>query len=515
MRQCEEQFANMPSTGDALVVADGPLNTSGPAVRAVENTRSARAAEPPESGPRPHLLVRELARALRQRDNRPSRTKEESVRIVVLGGGFGGVSTARHLERLLRGRRNVEITLVSRENFFVLTPLLFEACSGRLELRHCAQPIRAALRRSRFVEATVEHVDERRRIVRAVSAGRTSYDLPYDHLVVALGASTNEQLIPGSSTAFTFKTMADALVLRNHVIEQFERADAAVESATRQGCLTIVVIGGGLVGVELLGELTAFTEDVLRFYPRLRRDEIHFKLFEAGARILPEIDAGLAAVATRVLERRGADVRVSTPVRSLESGRVHLADETIEAGTIVLAAGIIPSAVASAVPVAHDRRGRIDVDETMRSRSHPDVWALGDCAAIPGPDGRPYPALAQHAVREAKQLARNIHAVIEGRAPAPFVFEPLGTMASLGHTRAVARVFGMRLTGFPAWWIRRTYYLFQMPRWDRRLRIVLDWTVALFFRPDITKVELRVEREQRRQAREVVGASAGGRDMHG
>jgi NADH dehydrogenase len=146
--------------------------------------------------------------------------------------------------------------------------------------------------------------------------------------------------------------------------------------------------------------------------------------------------------------------------------------------------------------VEHDRRGRIAVEATMRSVSHANVWALGDCAVIPGPGGRPYPALAQHAIREAKQLARNIKATIEGRPASPFVFHSLGTLASLGHTRAVARVLGIRLTGFPAWWIRRTYYLFQMPRWERRLRIVLDWTVALFFRPDTTKVDLRVEREQ-------------------
>jgi NADH dehydrogenase len=433
------------------------------------------------------------------------------MRIVVLGGGFGGVATARHLERLLRAHTDLEITLVSRENFFVLTPLLFEACSGRLELRHCAQPIRAALRRARFVEATVEGVDVQRQIVRAVTAGGATSELPYDHLVVALGAATNEQLIPGSSNAFTFKTMADALVLRNHLIEQFERADASADSTKRQTCLTVVIIGGGLVGVELLGELTAFADDVLRFYPRLRREEIRFRLFEAGPRILPEIDEKLAAVAGRVLQTRGADLRVATPVRSIERGRVSLANETIDAGTIVLAAGIVPSAIASAIPVVHDQRGRIAVDETMRSRSHPQVWALGDCAAIPGPDGRPYPALAQHTVREARQLARNIHAVIAGRSPAPFVFQPLGTMASLGHTRAVARVFGAPLTGFLAWWIRRTYYLFQMPRWDRRLRIVLDWTIALFFRPDITKIELRVEREQVRQAREMAGAAASGR----
>jgi NADH dehydrogenase len=436
------------------------------------------------------------------------------VRILVLGGGFGGVAAARHLERLLRRHADVEITLVSRDNFFVLTPLLFEACSGRLELRHCAQPIRAALRRTRFLEATVEGADVERRLVRAVAADGGTYDLPYDHLVVALGASTNEQFIPGSSNAFTFKTMADALVLRNHLIEQFERADAAPGSTKRHGCLTVVVIGGGLVGVELLGELTAFADDVLRFYPRIRRDELRFRLCEAGPRILPEIDARLAAVAGRVLHQRGGDIRVSTPVQAIESGRVRLADETIDAGTIVLAAGILPSTIASAMPVAHDQRGRIDVDETMRSRSHPQVWALGDCAAIPGADGRPYPALAQHTVREARQLARNIQAVIEGRTPAPFLFRSLGTMASLGHSRAVARVFGVRLTGFPAWWIRRTYYLFQMPRWDRRLRIVLDWTVALFFRPDITKVELQVEREQVQHAREMAADAVSGRGMH-
>jgi NADH dehydrogenase len=429
------------------------------------------------------------------------------VRIVVLGGGFGGVTTARHLERLLRGHADVEITLVSRENFFVLTPLLFEACSGRLELRHCAQPIRAALRRARFVEATVESVDVERQIVRAVAADAgNSYDLPYDHLVVALGASTNEQMIAGSSNAFTFKTMADALVLRNHLIEQFERADATPESTTRRGCLTVIVIGGGLVGIELLGELTAFADDMLRFYPRIRRNEIRFLLFEAGARVLPEIDEKLAVVASRVLQRRGADIRVSTPVRLIEVGRVSVANAIIDAGTIVLAAGIVPSAVAAAIPVMHDQRGRIAVDGTMRSGSHPQVWALGDCAAIPGPDGRPYPALAQHTVREARHLARNIKAVIDGAAPTPFVFRPLGTMASLGHTRAVARVFGVCLTGFLAWWVRRTYYLFQMPRWDRRLRIVLDWTVALFFRPDITKVELHVEREQAGRARDLAAA---------
>jgi NADH dehydrogenase len=422
------------------------------------------------------------------------------MRIVVLGGGFGGVTTVRHLERVFRRRKDVEITLVSRENFFVLTPLLFEACSGRLELRHCAQPIRAALHRARFIEATVESVDVERQLVQAMAPEGDMYELPYDHLVVALGASTNERLIPGSSNALTFKTMADALVLRNHVIACFERADAAAQAAKRRECLTVVVIGGGLVGVELMGELTAFADDVLRFYPRIRRNEIQFRIFQASPRILPEVDAKLAAMAAHVLQQRGVYIQVSTPVHSIEAARVRVENDIIDAGTIVLAAGIVPSVVASAIAVARDKHGRIDVDATMRSRSHPQVWALGDCAAIPGPDGRPYPALAQHTVREGRHLARNIKAAIDGSVPSPFMFRTLGTMASLGHTRAVARVFGVRLSGFIAWWLRRTYYLFQMPRWDRRIRIALDWTVALFFRPDITRIELSQEREQVKEA---------------
>ena len=213
-------------------------------------------------------------------------------RIVVLGGGFGGLTAVRELERLSAGRSNVEITLVSRDNFFVMSPLLFEACSGVLELRHCAQPIRPALRRARFVEGTVVAIDVARRAVSVEAAGTGPLELAYDQLVVALGATTNQELIPGSHTAYTFKTMADALVLRNHLIERLERADAAQNDEHRRSCLTVVVVGGGLVGVELLGELTAFADDVVRYYPRVRRDEIRFHLVEAGPRILPEIARG-------------------------------------------------------------------------------------------------------------------------------------------------------------------------------------------------------------------------------
>lgn len=422
-----------------------------------------------------------------------------NTRIVVLGGGVGGLAATRHLERLFGRRADVAITLVSRDNFFLLSPLLFEACSGVLELRHCAQPIRPCLRQARFIEATVAGVDVERRTVRAVSAEGATHELPYDHLAVALGATTNTNVIPGSEHARTFKTVADALLLRNHLIERLERADVEQNPVRRLQQLSIVIIGGGLVGIELLGELTAFADDVIRYYPRIRRDELRFHLFEAGERILPEFTSRLAGYADKILRSRGAQIHVRTGVQRIDPGVVRTRDMVIEADTIVLAAGIVPNAAAASIPVERDRKGRIVTDQAMRSVSHASVWALGDCALIPGPDGKPYPPLAQHAIREARVLARNIHAATEGRPTSPFIFHALGTMAAFGHTRAAADVRGLHLTGFPAWWMRRTYYLLQIPRWDTRLRIALDWTVSLFFRPDLTKVDLAVEQEQEKR----------------
>lgn len=434
------------------------------------------------------------------------------VRIVVLGGGVAGLSATRHLDRRLGGEPGVEVTLVSRDNFLLFPPLLFEACSGVLELRHCSQPIRPCLRRARFVEATVQRVDVERRVVRIAGPEGAARELPYDHVVIALGAGTNMGLIPGSEHARTFKTVADALLLRNHVIERLERADVESDPGRRRQLLTIVVIGGGLVGVELLGELTALIGDAIRYYPSIRRDELRFHLFEAGPRLLHESTARLGEYAERVLRRRGAELHTATPVVAIEPGVVRWAGGAVEADTIVLAPGIVPSTVAASTEVERDRRGRIVTDTAMRSVSHPSVWALGDCAAIPGPDGRPYPALAQHAGREGRAVARNIRAVLDGREPKAFVFRMLGTMAAFGHTRAAADVRGFTITGFLAWWMRRTYYLFQMPRWDTRVRIALDWTVSLFFRPDLTKVDLAGERAQEQRNCPAGGAPARGAD---
>jgi NADH dehydrogenase len=424
-----------------------------------------------------------------------SRSDTRAARVLIVGGGYGGGRLLYHFERLLRGGPKVDVTLVSRDNYALWTPFLFEACTGTIELRHCSVPFRSFLRRTHFVEATVRHIDLERRMVHATGGERSKYALPYDHLVLAAGSETNRVAIPGADNAFTFKFLADAVVLRNHLIERFERAEVETDPLTKQRLLTVVVIGAGLVGVELIGELTCFVDGIVRNYRRVGREEVRFVLLQGGSHILPEIDPPLAKYAERVLGGRvGMTIRTGARVQSIERERVHMAgDETIDAATIVLSAGILPSAVVAHLPVERGRHGEIVVDATMRCPSRPEIWALGDCASIPCRDGTPYPTLAQFALREADVLARNIIAVLSGGTPKPFVYHAKGFMGSLGHRKAFARVFGIRVRGFLAWWIRRTYYLSRIPGWARRLHIVIDWTFALFFRPDIVKVDAVTE----------------------
>ncbi len=442
--------------------------------------------------------------------NHPAATQPPRTRIVILGGGFGGVATARHLERRCKGRQDVEIVLVSRDNFVLMSPLLFEVCSGSLDPGHCSVPIRAFLRHTRFVESTVVGIDLERRVVH-LSAGAEADELPYDQLVIALGGMTGRNMIPGSEHAFTFKTLADALLLRNHIIERFERADLEQDQARKRQQLTFIIIGGGLVGVELFGELTAFADAIAPLYKRVNRDEVRFILLQSSEHIMPEIDPKLAAYGTDVLrKRRGAEIRTGAKVQAIAPGKVDLPGESIEAQTIVLAAGIIPNPVVAELPLDRDPRGRIVVDGTMRCKNHPEVWALGDCAAVPAPDGQPYPSLAQHAMREAKLLARNIEGVLRGRPPQPFIYSNMGMMGSLGHGKAFGRLIKLRVRGVVAWLVRRTYYLLQMPGWRRRFRIMIDWAFALLFPPDIVKISMDSEAVQRLRRAADLEASSGG-----
>jgi NADH dehydrogenase len=438
-------------------------------------------------------------------------------RIVILGGGFGGVYTARKLEKQLRNEHNVEVTLVSRDNYFLMTPLLFEAGSGVLDPRHTVTPIRRMLDRTQFVEAEVERIDfDRRCVVIRHEEDTAPIELAYDQLVLAVGGITNKVMIPGSDNAVTFKTLSDAIRLRNQMIDTYEEADLPHTFLERRKLLTFIVVGAGLVGVELMGEFTEFVQSIAASYKNARQQLPQFHLIEAGPRVLPELDEDLATFAQSTLERRGVRVHVNSPVRQIGKDRVTLQDGTIiEGDTIVLCAGVTANPLLADLPLAKDGKGRIATDATMRSTSHSNVWAIGDCASIPDPNGKPYPQLAQHALREAKVLAHNLACAVRGRTGEfrNFVYENLGTLAALGHFNGVGRVLKFKVRGFIAWWVWRSYYLSQMPRFERQLRIVLDWTVALFFDYDIVKLDLYSEEypHTRGRPRAESHAAAGGK----
>lgn len=435
-------------------------------------------------------------------------TQHSPLDVVVLGGGFAGVNAARHLRRLLRRERNVRVTLVSRTNYFLMTPLLFEAGSGVLEPRHAVNPIRPLLRGARFVQAEVRGIDMERRVIHVDPGGpqvpderidQPPYEIRFDHLVLALGGVVNTSIVPGTEHARTFKTLADAIALRNHVIQSFERADIEPDPQRKRRMLTFVMVGAGLVGVELVGELTEFASQVCDAYPNVKRDELRFELIEAGPRILPELEDVLARYAHKVLTKRDVNIRTSTPVQRIEPDRVHLPNgETIDAETIVANTGVSPNPLVASLPIEKDHKGRARVEPTLRAVGRPWLWALGDCASIPDPGGKPYPPLAQHALREAKLVAANIAASIrEGQSAKlrPFVYASKGTLAALGHYCGVGKVLKFRVYGFVGWWVWRTYYLFQMPQWSRRLRIVVDWTIALLFKHDIVQLDLYQPRQ--------------------
>ncbi len=410
-------------------------------------------------------------------------------RIVVVGGGFGGVYTALALEALQTSSRHLDVTLISRDNYLLITPLLFEAGSGILEPRHTICPIRPLLRRTRVIVAGATGIDLEKQIVHAMhEPGGHCYDVGYDQLVLAVGGVTNRTIIPGSEHAMVFKTLSDAICLRNQVIDVLEQANVETDSMRKKHLLTTVVIGAGLVGVELVGELTEFLRNICRTYENVRCEDFTVVLCEAGPVFLRELPPGLADFARRSLAKRGVDIRTNTPVAEITPNSVTLSNgTTISAAIILLCTGVAPNPLLAGLDLPKDH-GRIIVDTTLNCLKRPEVWAIGDCAWIPSGDGKAYPQLAQHALREARVLARNITRRVQGQPLEPFVYQTMGALAALGHYSGVGQVMDIRVRGFLAWWIWRSYYLMQMPRWSRRLRIVIDWTVSLFFHNDVVKL---------------------------
>jgi NADH dehydrogenase len=442
-----------------------------------------------------YALVTALLR--RQPDiSGPEATAPAKRHVLILGGGFGGVSAAQQLEHLLWRDPAVEITLVSSSNYLLFTPMLAEVASSGLEARHISAPIRAAFARTRVWHAEVTAVHPLEGLVEIQGHGSESNQrLPYDHLVFAVGAVPTFYGLPGlQEYAFTLKTLDDAIRLRNHVIARLEEADVEADAAARCRLLTFVVVGGGFSGTEMIAELFDLVRDVLPYYPGIPPDEPRFILVHSRERILPEISEGLADYALRRLQARGIAFELGQRVVGATSDAVLLGDgRALPAGTVVWTTGNRPHPILDGLTWPRNRAGALVVDETLRVKGEQNVWAIGDCAEVPDwyNSGKPCPPTAQHALREGTVVAENIAAVLGGRPPRPFKFRTIGMLVALGHRTAVAELRGWKFSGFLAWLMWRSVYLSKLPGLEKKTRVALDWLIDLLFPRDIVLTDER------------------------
>lgn len=407
--------------------------------------------------------------------------------VLVVGGGFAGGYVAR-----LLGRRGA--TIVSPESFMLYTPLLPEAAAGSLEPRHVVVPLRQMCPHADLLLGHARSLDEARRVV-TVEADTGWFEVEYENLVMALGSVPRTLPIPGLvEHGRPFKGLADAIALRNHVLREIEAAAAELEPERAARHLAMVVVGAGYAGVEALAEVSDLVDDALRLYPGLRGIRRRRVLVDAAPKILAEIPSRLGEYAARELGRRGFELKVGTTVREIEADAVTLSTgERIETRTVVWTAGVRPHRLIGEWGLPLDDHGRVVVDERLRVAERERVWALGDCAAVPNTatPGRLDPPTCQHALRQARRLARNLQG-----APRPYGYRMLGQVATLGRHKGIADVVGVRLRGFPGWFVARSYHLYQLPLAARKLRVVADWTTALFFRRDVAELSM-IGRPQR------------------
>src|SRR4249919_3682925 len=409
--------------------------------------------------------------------------------VVIAGGGFGGAMAARELERIMP-RQSARLVLVNDVNFMLYTPFLPEAAAGTLEPRHVVTPLREILKRTYLRLGTIDAHDPVAKTVRLQTREGEVERLPYDQLLVALGSVSRVLPVPGlAEHAIGFKSLADAIWLRNHVIETLEDANATEDPARRDELLTYVFVGGGYSGLEALAELQDFAADAIERYPRARLHGMRWVLVEAADRVLPEIDAELADYALRELRGRGIDIRLGTTLEEVGADSARLSTgETLPTRTLVWTAGVAPNPSLRDLNVPLDERGRVPVDDHLRVQGMDSVWAIGDCAAAPDPRGGLYPPTAQHAVREGPAVARNIAAELGIGTPEPFEYKGNAAFVNLGRYKAVGRVGGRTFRGFPAWWMARSYHMSQIPGAARKVRAVVDWTASLPFRRDLSEV---------------------------
>ncbi|HEX8917454.1 MAG TPA: NAD(P)/FAD-dependent oxidoreductase [Chloroflexota bacterium] len=419
-------------------------------------------------------------------------------RILILGGGFGGVYTALKLERVLKPEDRTEVTLISPENFFLFTPMLAEIVSSQIDTSHAINPMRRMFKRTRFVEGTAHGIDLQARSVRVGHPNGEEADYPFDHLVLATGAETSFfGMEDVQQNAYTAKTLGDAILLRNRAIEMLEIAEIERDPTAREEILTVVVAGGGFSGVELAGEMNDLIRRAATYYPGITQRDIRVILVEAKSRILPEFDERLARFAHDRLRASGVEVQVNTAVSGATEREVHIKDgPTIGCRTLVWTTGVAPNPLIGNSDLPKTGRGWVKVDAHMRVEGQPGVWALGDCAQIPNPlrPGQNQPALAQHGMREAARLGENIAATLHGEPTKPFKYRTLGQMATLGQHNGIGVIGPIRVWGFPAWVAWRSYYLLRLPRLEKQLRVATDWTVDMIFGRDISQIQTNTDR---------------------
>jgi NADH:ubiquinone reductase (H+-translocating) len=405
--------------------------------------------------------------------------------VVIAGGGFGGLYAARRLERRLP-RNSSRILLVSDVNFLLYTPLLPGAAAGSLEPRHVVVPLREELDWTDIRLGSLTGADPARDEIHVRTVDGRAETLQYDQLIVTPGSVSRVLPVPGlAEYGLGFKTLADAIALRNRALLNLEIAESLPDDAARREYLSFVFVGAGYAGLEGIAELQDYVADVIDRYPRCRMIGSRFVLVEARERVMPEIPASLAEFATRELRGRGMEIRTNTMLASAEADSVTLSTgERIPTRLLCWTAGVRPAPVVAKLGLPLGPGGRIEVDATMRVAGTSNVWAIGDAAAVPDPAQHrraPSPPTCQHAIRQGRRVAENVAATLAGRSPKPFRYRTLGVFVDMGQHKAVATILGLRLRGFPAWFAARTYHLAMMPGFARQVRLAVDWTVGLVF----------------------------------
>ena len=422
-------------------------------------------------------------------------SEQRKTRVLILGGGFGGMYTAMYLDTALGRDPNVEITLVNRENFFLFTPMLHEVAASDVEITNIVSPIRSLIRHTTFFCGDVDSVDlHNKRVTVSHGYERHSHDLKYDYLVLALGATTNFFELPGiEANAVTMKSLGDAIRLRNRIISHLEEADTECAAKDREGLMTFAVAGGGFAGIETIGSVHDLVFTSLKFYRNIDPKSVRAIVIHPGEIILPELGAELGKYAEKKLSQRGIEIRTNCKVVRADDKSVTLSDGTaLSARTLIWTAGTSPHAIVSKLPCDLEK-GRLRVNEFLEVEKWPGVWALGDCALIPDSrTGGWHPPTAQHAIREGKAAARNIVAAIRGGGRRPFRFKTIGLLASIGHRTGVAKVFGLKFSGFIAWWLWRTIYLSKLPRLEKKVRVAIAWTLDVLFPKDLVQFQTQI-----------------------